>query len=229
MRSEAHNRCPHCLVYRPATDCPECGGGVAPHKVEDTIVKPTPEMTKRLKGEDVIPRTCVKCHGAGWVWWDELAYYDGHTSDLHDCYTDDTRYTCDDCEGVGKTMEDFDYLELDCGIRDTVRFFHDLHYETTDSGDGESKSGAKDNNWWWILPYPHVAIVTKVIDLGAAAERVLRNIRAAGVDSDEVEVQVSYSTEDKLKILFVLGLDDAMLRCAAMKNKLSQLEEVSHD
>ena len=39
---------------------------------------------------------CQKCHGAGWLWAHEL---DDYESDSHDCYSDDTRYTCDLCNG----------------------------------------------------------------------------------------------------------------------------------
>lgn len=40
---------------------------------------------------------CPKCHGAGWVWYYEL---DIHMSN-HDDGIDDTRYTCDTCDGIG--------------------------------------------------------------------------------------------------------------------------------
>lgn len=42
---------------------------------------------------------CLKCGGAGWVWWFELNEYHGPASDSSDCYSDDTRYPCDRCEG----------------------------------------------------------------------------------------------------------------------------------
>ena len=45
---------------------------------------------------------CAKCKGAGWLWWNELDQYTGPAADVHDCYSDDTQYTCDACEGTGK-------------------------------------------------------------------------------------------------------------------------------
>lgn len=39
---------------------------------------------------------CDKCSGCGWLWNYEL---DRHVIDIHDCSVDDTRYTCDKCEG----------------------------------------------------------------------------------------------------------------------------------
>jgi hypothetical protein len=42
---------------------------------------------------------CEKCYGSGWVWWYELDEYHGPANDPHDCYGDDTKYTCDKCEG----------------------------------------------------------------------------------------------------------------------------------
>lgn len=37
------------------------------------------------------PPEC-KCGGDGWVWWDELEFYDGPAIETG---TDDTRYSCD--------------------------------------------------------------------------------------------------------------------------------------
>jgi hypothetical protein len=45
---------------------------------------------------------CEKCNGSGWVWCDELDYYDGPAIDPYDCYSDDTRYICDWCDGTGE-------------------------------------------------------------------------------------------------------------------------------
>lgn len=52
-------------------------------------------------------------------------------------------------------MQGFDYEQLDPGIRDAVRWFHDLGYETTDSGDGVTK--APDPSC--VMPWPHVCVV----------------------------------------------------------------------
>jgi hypothetical protein len=41
---------------------------------------------------------CQKCGGEGWVWRGEL---DRPNIDPRDCCGDDTRYTCDRCQGVG--------------------------------------------------------------------------------------------------------------------------------
>jgi len=42
---------------------------------------------------------CVRCHGAGWCWCDELDNRAGH--DPHALVVDDTRYSCPDCDGEG--------------------------------------------------------------------------------------------------------------------------------
>lgn len=47
-----------------------------------------------------ITMTCPKCDGAGWLWWYELDEYDGPGNNPHDCQIDDTRYTCDTCDGT---------------------------------------------------------------------------------------------------------------------------------
>lgn len=48
---------------------------------------------------------CLKCGGDGWVWCSELDQYDGLASDPHDCYYDDTKYICDECNGLGTIGE----------------------------------------------------------------------------------------------------------------------------
>lgn len=48
------------------------------------------------------PETCERCKGSGWCWWDELDNYAGH--DPTNLVTDDTRYSCPDCDGSGESM-----------------------------------------------------------------------------------------------------------------------------
>lgn len=47
-------------------------------------------------------KTCDKCQGEGWLWWDELDFYDGPAFIYG---RDDQKYTCDKCEGCGCTMK----------------------------------------------------------------------------------------------------------------------------
>lgn len=42
---------------------------------------------------------CEKCGGAGWLWADELDYFEGNPS------FDDTKYTCDGCTRVRPSKE----------------------------------------------------------------------------------------------------------------------------
>ena len=55
-------------------------------------------LIKKTK-KNIARSKCSKCGGAGWVWWHELDDYAGPASDPHDCYSDDTKYTCDKCYG----------------------------------------------------------------------------------------------------------------------------------
>jgi hypothetical protein len=59
-------------------------------------------MSVNVKEKSI--KKCQKCGGSGWLWWNELEKYDGPAADIHDCYSDDTKYTCDLCNGKGKTM-----------------------------------------------------------------------------------------------------------------------------
>lgn len=47
--------------------------------------------------------TCRKCGGAGWVWGEELDYPPRHDPTWG---IDDTRYTCDRCDGAGTVPDD---------------------------------------------------------------------------------------------------------------------------
>ena len=49
---------------------------------------------------------CEKCGGEGWVWWYELDTYYGPAIETGE---DDTRYTCDWCDGEGHGDFDEDY------------------------------------------------------------------------------------------------------------------------
>ncbi len=49
---------------------------------------------------------------------------------------------------------EFDYDQLDPGIRQTVRLIHEFGFETTDSGDGITKIGVME----CALPFAHVVI-----------------------------------------------------------------------
>jgi len=54
---------------------------------------------------------CHKCGDAGWLWVHEL---DSYRPDPHDCYSDDTRYTCDRCRG-GILLDDYQREALKTG------------------------------------------------------------------------------------------------------------------
>jgi hypothetical protein len=64
-----------------------------------------------MKDVDKSENNCEKCGGAGWLWWHELKEYSGPASDPHDCYSDDTKYSCDACHGTGKLFIDIDYVD----------------------------------------------------------------------------------------------------------------------
>ena len=57
--------------------------------------------------------SCVRCHGAGWCWCDELDDRAGH--DPHSLVVDDTRYSCPDCGGSGKKKCDVTEGPCSCG------------------------------------------------------------------------------------------------------------------
>lgn len=88
--------------------------------------------------------------------------------------------------------QDLDYATLDHGIRDVVRGLVALGYDTTDSGDGVSKTGMG-----CALPYRHVvamvpSTVVRLSDAARFAENMRRDIER--ITATEWMVEVGYST-----------------------------------
>jgi hypothetical protein len=59
----------------------------------------------------VVP--CSRCKGSGWCWCDEMPCRAGHERNA--LVVDDTRYTCPDCGGSGKTKCDMTDGPCSCG------------------------------------------------------------------------------------------------------------------
>ena len=59
----------------------------------------------------VVP--CSRCKGSGWCWCDEMPGRAGHERNA--LVVDDTRYTCPDCGGSGKTKCDMTDGPCSCG------------------------------------------------------------------------------------------------------------------
>ncbi len=93
--------------------------------------------------------------------------------------------------------DNFNYDELDPGIRKAVRVLREAEYETTDSGDG-SKAGETEG----ALDYPHVFIrLPATLDLVAEAHRAQRYLNEAGLPGSVVKA--TYSTKDETAMLLV--------------------------
>lgn len=90
---------------------------------------------------------CSKCEGSGWLWWYELDEYDGPASDPHDCYSDDTRYTCDKCEGVGKMYQIIDEEEISA---EEILSIGDGAFTITSGGVDCCASYMTDDTVWYI-------------------------------------------------------------------------------
>jgi hypothetical protein len=104
------------------------------------------------------------------------------------------------------------YSELDPGIRETVRRLNDLGFETTDSGDGETKLAAG-----WspdeARDVPHVCIRSKAGDLCMQADRLVRELTRAGmcvepVGHSGIFVQATYDPADGTAVIELIGVSD---------------------
>jgi hypothetical protein len=93
-------------------------------------------------------------------------------------------------------MSEFDYTQLDPGIRDTVRRLRHYDFNTTDSGDGVSKPADART---FHEPHVHIAVGKyRLFHEARAAQRVL---------GPDWYVEASYSTRDDTAILTCLRRD----------------------
>lgn len=103
--------------------------------------------------------------------------------------------------------EDIDYEQLDPGIRKVVRWLRENGFNTTDSGDGETKSdGAR------VFDMPHVAIRCTRRDLITEADRledlIVTHLRHC---YDGIHIEGTYDPGDRSCVLLLLRLSDWML------------------
>ena len=83
-------------------------------------------------------------------------------------------------------MSDFDYDQLDPGIREAVRFLRGRGLHTTDSGDGRTK----DPESCGFIPFPHVICTSQEFDM----QTMLLDLEAVRIHfgDDSIEVEASY-------------------------------------
>jgi hypothetical protein len=104
-----------------------------------------------------------------------------------------------------------DYEQIDPGVRKLVRWLNELGFETTDSGDGYSKSnlGYEDEDF---LNFPHVAILcSKYEEPYYTANRLLEELMEAKLPVGHGTIQLSYDPFDKSSIILLIDIDDTDL------------------
>ena len=107
-----------------------------------------------------------------------------------------------------------DYDKLDPGIRKVVELLNDNKFETTDSGDGVTKADLIASGD--ALGFPHVTITTFRHLLVSEADRLVRLLKANGVDispvgRSDVWVQACYDPVDDTADIMLAGVNDGML------------------
>jgi hypothetical protein len=98
------------------------------------------------------------------------------------------------------TLPLLDYSILDPGIAPTVRLLREAGFETTDSGDGESKPPS----WFQTgeaLPFPHVVVTSHPDTLIPDSEVVQWLLGPTWT------VEATYTTHDGVAILFIRPRD----------------------
>jgi hypothetical protein len=87
-------------------------------------------------------------------------------------------------------MDDFDYEQLNPGIRDLVKTLHELGYETSDSGDGKTNIEAGMD---WGFDFRHVCGPIDGYDMITFAVSMKSKLLS---EYPDVRVEVSWSTDD---------------------------------
>lgn len=105
---------------------------------------------------------------------------------------------------------------LDPGIRRVVELIQGAGFETTDSGDGQTKLA---NGWSAdeALDYPHVFVETESGEMAPAADGVRALLKRNGVDIQAANddgapyIQATYDPVTGVAIIAVVGVSDDML------------------
>ena len=112
-------------------------------------------------------------------------------------------------------MTDFNYDELDSGIRETVRWLRDRGYDTTDSGDGVSKGGTEQAST--MLNFPHVVIRIVPNKMIHESVRLWETLVEHGIDFEpknpgyDPGIEVNYSPLDGVATIMLLEIDDKLM------------------
>jgi hypothetical protein len=109
-------------------------------------------------------------------------------------------------------------VDLDPGIRRTVRWLQAEGFRTTDSGDGVTKIAA---GWdpEQVCDYPHVVCMVSPLHLATEANHLARLVNGLGVDvvpngrrgTGQAEVRASLDPVDGSAVLVLVGVGDAEL------------------
>jgi len=105
---------------------------------------------------------------------------------------------------VIRPMTPFDYNLLNPGIRETVRWFHNLGYTTTDSGDGKTRQFECDR------PDPYVVVKVKnPRDLVAVSKKIFLDLGPVAL-RPEVIITGTYGPKDGLAHVDITGVHDGI-------------------
>ena len=158
--------------------------------------------------------------------------------DLHSPDNCTNPFNCDICDMDGPMDGDqFDYSELDPGIRNSVKFLRNHGFWTTDSGDGQTKFSTGQYDAAEVLDFPHICIVVEprnMIEesrklaavLGGhgvqVQQRGLRHLDPQWYESQDeaptwdvkqaVEVEASYDPMTDIAVIMVSYINDELLR-----------------
>lgn len=111
-------------------------------------------------------------------------------------------------------MTDINYEEMNPGIRRTVKWLRSCGFDTTDSGDGVTHDHACDRD------HAYVVIVVEDADRLVKRADLLRGllghrgikIAPQSIDpSAQVSIQASYDPANRIAVIDLTGLTDAML------------------
>jgi hypothetical protein len=114
-------------------------------------------------------------------------------------------------------MEDFNYHQLDPGVRRLVRWLRNLGFVTTDSGDGYTKL-MENSNDPDVLEYPHVFMIVACEQMYQEAARLVAALHTLGIEIKQWDgceiipmVWAEWDAGDQTAVIGLIHVDDTML------------------
>lgn len=101
-------------------------------------------------------------------------------------------------------MDDFDYEQLNPGIRELVKELRDLEYETTDSGDGTNHANGMEG----AMEERHVVVQLHRDDMVDHTDEIMELLKGR---YPKVRIECSWSTDEPRECATIIIFPDGII------------------